>query len=46
MSDILIFIAGVFVGVLLTGVMIILPVLMYWPENDETPNKRYWPEDD
>ncbi len=45
MSDILIFIAGVFVGVLLTGVMIILPVLMYWPD-DDTPNKRYWPEGD
>ena len=44
MDDILIFIVGVFVGVLITGVMIILPVLMYWPE--ETPNKRYWPEDE
>ena len=32
MSDILIFIAGVFVGVLITVVMIFLPILMYWPE--------------
>ena len=44
MSDFLIFIAGVFVGVLVTGVAIFLPVLMYWPK--ETPNKSYWPEDD
>ena len=44
MNDIIIFIAGMFVGVLLAGIMIFFPVLMYWPD-DDTPNKDYWPED-
>ncbi len=45
MNDIIIFGAGVVVGVLIAGVIIVLPMLMYWP-NEETPNKNYWPEDD
>ena len=45
MSDILIFIAGVVVGMLIVGSTITFRVLMSWPE-DETPHKGYWPEDD
>ncbi len=44
MNDVLIFIAGVFVGVIITGVAIFLSALICQPE--ETPNKNYWPEGD
>ncbi len=48
MNDILIFIAGafagVFVGVIITGVAIFLSALIC--QSEETLNKNYWPEDD
>ena len=38
------FIAGVFVGVIITGVAIFLSALIC--QSEETLNKNYWPEDE